>query len=110
MADLLIGYLQNIALHVIDHMKPAALLHEEAVHAALQMPMFEDNWETHASRCQIDFDFKALVTQDQVSCHTMLICHTRHLGTHHCQRASICKHALAVYPVKLSYWVRCCGI
>ncbi len=74
MADLIIGYLQNIALHVIDHMKPAAMLHEEAVHAALQMPMFEDNWETHASHCQVDFDFKALVTQDQVGCCTMSHC------------------------------------
>jgi len=66
MADLIIGYLQNIALHVIDHMRPTELLHEEAVHEALQMPMFDDNWETHASRCQIDFDFKTLVSEDEV--------------------------------------------
>ena len=67
MADLVIGYLQNIMLHVIDHMRSGEVLHEEAVHEALHMPMFDDNWETHASRCQIDFDFKSLVSEDKVS-------------------------------------------
>ena len=43
------------------------MLHEEAVHEALHMPMFDDNWETHASRCQMDFDFKSLVSEDKVS-------------------------------------------
>ena len=67
MADLVIGYLQNIMLHVVDHMRAGEVLHEEAVYEALQMPMFDNNWETHASRCQIDFDFKALVSEDKVS-------------------------------------------
>ena len=67
MADLVIGYLQNIMLHVIDHVRSGEVLHEEAVHEALHMPMFDDNWETHASHCQIDFDFKSLVSEDKVS-------------------------------------------
>ena len=66
MADLIIGYLQNIALHVIDHMRVTELLHEEAVHEALHRPMFDDNWENHASRCQMDFEFKSLVSKDKV--------------------------------------------
>ncbi|CAL5221891.1 g4156 [Coccomyxa viridis] len=65
MADLIIGYLQNVALHVIDHMRVTELLHEEAVHEALHMPMFDDNWENHASRCQMDFEFKSLVSEDK---------------------------------------------
>ena len=54
-------------LHVVDYMRAGEVLHEEAVHEALQRPMFDDNWETHASRCQIDFDFKSLVSEDKVS-------------------------------------------
>ena len=53
-------------LHVSDHMRSGEVLHEEAVHEALHMPMFDNNWETHASRCQIDFDFKSLVSEDKV--------------------------------------------
>lgn len=74
MADLLIGYLQNIALHVIDHMRVTELLHEEAVHEALHMPMFDDNWENHASRCQMDFEFKSLVSEDKASPFTIMKC------------------------------------
>ena len=66
MADLIIGYLQNIALHVVDHTRVNEVLHEEAVHEALHMPMFDDNWENHASRCQMDFEFKSLVSEDKV--------------------------------------------
>ena len=76
MADLVIGYLQNILLHVIDHMRVGEVLHEEAVYQALQMPMFDNNWEAHASRCQIDFDFKSLVSEDMVSltCDALYYC------------------------------------
>lgn len=74
MADLIIGYLQNVALHVIDHMRVTELLHEEAVHEALHMPMFDDNWENHASRCQMDFEFKSLVSEDKAGSFTTIHC------------------------------------
>ena len=74
MADLIIGYLQNIALHVIDHMRVTEVLHEEAVQEALPAPMFEGNWEKHASRCQVDFEFKALVFEDKVCLYVAASC------------------------------------
>ena len=80
MADLMIGYLQNIALHVIDHMRLTELLHEEVWHEALQMPMFDDNLETHASRCQMDFDFKLLVAEDKVCPFASKVCP---ISSHH---------------------------
>ena len=76
MADLLIGYLQNVGLRVLALSgggggKEAAEqlpLHEAAVTAEpLPQPMFAHNWETHASRCQIDADFQALVSEAQVA-------------------------------------------
>lgn len=66
MADLLIGYLQNIGLHVLDHADGRKPLHEAAVHEGLSQPMFSNNWETHASHCRTDQDFKALVDDQQV--------------------------------------------
>lgn len=69
MADLIIGYFQNIALHALDHStdkKGTPLQHEAAVREELPQPMFEGNWETHASHCRMDADFKALVGQAQV--------------------------------------------
>ncbi|EIE19265.1 hypothetical protein COCSUDRAFT_58561 [Coccomyxa subellipsoidea C-169] len=66
MADLIIGYFQNIALHALDHPSDGvALQHESAVREALPEPMFKDNWETHASHCRVDANFKALVGQAQ---------------------------------------------
>ena len=72
MADLLIGYLQDIALHVLAHAggssgKDASSPHERSeVQEALPPPMFENNWETHASHCRMDDDFKALVSDAKV--------------------------------------------
>lgn len=66
MADLLIGYLQNIGLYVLDHADKASSLHEAAVHEDLPQPMFKNNWETHASHCRTDQDFKSLVTDGEV--------------------------------------------
>ena len=63
----MIGYFQNIALHALDHPSDGvALQHEDAVREALPEPMFKDNWETHASHCRMDANFKALVGQAQV--------------------------------------------
>ena len=69
MADLIIGYFQNIALHALEHAsdkKGTPLAHEGAVREKLPEPMFAGNWETHASHCRMDADFKALVGQAQV--------------------------------------------
>lgn len=68
MADLVIGYFQTLALHVVDHAGEGRepLQHEAAVAEALPQPMFKDNWETHASRCQTDADFQSLVAHADV--------------------------------------------
>jgi hypothetical protein len=70
MADLLIGYLQNIGLYALGHScaragQPAP--HEAAVHAALPQPMFGGNFETHASHCRVDEEFRTLVSDAQVA-------------------------------------------
>ena len=64
MADLLIGYLQNTGLHVLAHSGSRLgqlLPHELAVRAPLPQPMFEGNWEMHASHCRMGDEFHALV-------------------------------------------------
>lgn len=69
MADLIIGYFQNVALHVVDHAPDSGrgeLQHEGPVMEALPEPMFVGNSEAHASHCRMDEDFRALVSSDQV--------------------------------------------
>ena len=69
MADLIIGYFQNIALHVVDHAPDSgrgALQHDDTVMYPLPEPMFVGNSEAHASHCRTDEDFKALVSSEQV--------------------------------------------
>ncbi|BDA43799.1 hypothetical protein COCOBI_04-8160 [Coccomyxa sp. Obi] len=68
MADLIIGYFQNIALHVVDHAPDSgrgALRYEDAVVQTLPEPMFVGNSEAHASHCRMDEDFRALVSSGQ---------------------------------------------
>lgn len=68
MADLLIGYLQNVGLHVLAHSggKLGQLPHELAVREPLPQPMFDGNWETHASHCRVGDEFRELVSNDTV--------------------------------------------
>ncbi|CAL8468221.1 g7760 [Coccomyxa elongata] len=68
MADLIIGYFQNIALHMVDQASDGgggALQHEGPVMEALPEPMFVGNSEAHASHCRMDEDFRALVSSEQ---------------------------------------------
>jgi hypothetical protein len=76
MADLLIGYLQNVALHVLEHTDSQVDVHRAAVQEPLPLPMFANNWETHASKCTTDQDFKLLVSHAEVhrpSCNPMYL-------------------------------------
>lgn len=92
MADLLIGYLQDVGQRVLALSSGSSgsasekqALHEAAVMAEpLPQPMFAHNWETHASRCTIDADFQALVSEAQACVITLRVAPDRHADACSC--------------------------